>query len=163
TKKFADNAAAQREHDKLVKEKLAKGYRETTAAPAGTSASLTQALEEAIVTNPDDLAAYMAYADHLTEQGDPRGEFMSVQIALENEKLSAAERKKFRTREEELLTQHREAWSGTWADTITNSGIGERGTLEFRTREPTRFERGILTDVVIHILKPRRAHAFLTA
>ena len=33
-KAFADDAAAKKEHDKLVAEKLKKGYTETSAAPA---------------------------------------------------------------------------------------------------------------------------------
>ena len=33
-KQFADAAGAQKEHDKLVKQKLGKGYVETTAKPS---------------------------------------------------------------------------------------------------------------------------------
>src|SRR5262249_29160529 len=77
TKKFPDAAGAQKEHDKLVTEKLRKGYRETSAAggaaaPAAASPT-AKALEAAIYANPDDTAARMAYADYLNEQGDPRG------------------------------------------------------------------------------------------
>src|SRR4051812_15966193 len=72
TRSFPDAARAQREHDKLVAEKLKKGYAETTAAPATSRDSL----EAALVENPDDDAAHMAYADHLHDQGDPRGEFI---------------------------------------------------------------------------------------
>jgi uncharacterized protein (TIGR02996 family) len=45
---------------------------------------LREALEAALVENPDDLAAHRAYADHLMELGDPRGEFIQVQLALED-------------------------------------------------------------------------------
>src|SRR5262249_27001983 len=70
TKTFADEATARVEHDKLVAEKLGKGYTESTpsAKPAG---SMREALESALVEKPDDLASHMAYADYLSEQGDP--------------------------------------------------------------------------------------------
>ena len=53
--------------------------------------SLRAALEDAIAANPDDRAAHSAYADLLTEEGDPRGEFIAVQLALEDESLPPAE------------------------------------------------------------------------
>src|SRR5215475_8421289 len=67
TKSFADAAKAQAAHDKLVAEKLGKGYVETTggkaAAPAAKAAPspLQASLEQAILANPDDLAAHSAY------------------------------------------------------------------------------------------------------
>src|SRR5262249_2368564 len=84
-RRFADEAAANRECEKLVREKLRKGYKETTPV----SSPLREALEEAIFESPDDVASHAAYADYLQEQGDPRGEFIQVQLALEDEKLAA--------------------------------------------------------------------------
>src|SRR5437870_4588525 len=75
TKSFPDAAKAQKEHDKLIKEKLGKGYVEQGAAPAG-GGGMREALESALVANPDDLANHMAYADWLSDQGDPSGEFI---------------------------------------------------------------------------------------
>jgi uncharacterized protein (TIGR02996 family) len=115
TKSFPDVTRARKEHDKLVAEKLKKGYTETTPAstPAPTPTSpLRQALETALVENPDDLATHSAYADYLTEQGDPRGEFIQVQLALENPALLPKERKKLEKRETELLAQHAKEWLG---------------------------------------------------
>src|SRR4051812_30092601 len=82
-KSFADAGAAKAAHDKLIREKLAKGYRETTAS-LGSATPLQRALEEAVLSKPDDLAAHSAYADLLMEQGDPRGEFIQAQLALED-------------------------------------------------------------------------------
>jgi uncharacterized protein (TIGR02996 family) len=115
TKTFADAAAAQREHDKLVKEKLAKGYKETTPAARPAGGSLREALEAALVENPDDLAAHSAYADYLQEQGDPRGEFIQVQLELEDESKTAAQRKKLKQREAALLKAHEAEWLGDLA------------------------------------------------
>jgi uncharacterized protein (TIGR02996 family) len=62
------------------------------------SSSTGQTLENAILANPDDLGAHAAY-DWLIEQGDPRGEFIQVQLALEDPKKSAKERKELQKRE----------------------------------------------------------------
>jgi uncharacterized protein (TIGR02996 family) len=115
TKTFRDAAAAQREHDKLIKEKLAKGYKETTPAARPAGGSLREALEAALVENPDDLAAHAAYADHLQEEGDPRGEFIQVQLELEDESKTAAQRKKLAQREAALLEAHAKEWLGDLA------------------------------------------------
>jgi uncharacterized protein (TIGR02996 family) len=106
-----DAAQAKKKYDRLIKQKLADGYVETTPVPP-PAPPMQQALEEALAEAPDDLAAHMAYADYLTEQGDPRGEFVRVQLALEDERKSAAERKKLRQREKALLAEHGRAWLG---------------------------------------------------
>jgi uncharacterized protein (TIGR02996 family) len=112
TKDFPNAAAALREHDKLIKEKLAKGYQETTPAARPATGSLREALERALVDNPDDLAAHMAYADYLQEQGDPRGELIQVQLALEDTSKSPEERQPLRQREVQLLEAHAREWVG---------------------------------------------------
>lgn len=112
TKTFATPEKAQAEAAKLVAEKTKKGYAETTArAPASDA----EAFERKLAANPDDLAAWGAYADYLQEQGDPRGEFMQVQLALEDESLTAAERKKLAAREKQLLKAHAADWLGPLA------------------------------------------------
>src|SRR6476469_4367458 len=72
---------------------------------------LREALESALRDNPDDLAAHMAYGDLLAEQGDPRGELIQTQIALEDPSR-AAERKELTRREKNLLKKHRAEWLG---------------------------------------------------
>jgi uncharacterized protein (TIGR02996 family) len=71
-----------------------------------------QSLEAALVENPDDLATHSAYADYLMEQGDPRGEFIQVQLLLEDPNRPAQERTRLRQREAELLRQHGRQWLG---------------------------------------------------
>jgi uncharacterized protein (TIGR02996 family) len=119
TKAFKDAATAQKEHDKLVKEKLGKGYQETTPSAKAQPRSLREALEEALAANPDDLASHMAYADWLSEQADKadqaRGELVRVQLALEDEKKPAKERKKLQQQEEKLLKAHARDWLGELA------------------------------------------------
>jgi uncharacterized protein (TIGR02996 family) len=76
---------------------------------------LRTALEAALIDNPDDLAAHMAYADLLAEQGDPRGEFIQVQLALEDPTRPAEERRRLQARERELLDAHERTWLGELA------------------------------------------------
>lgn len=97
--------------------------------------SLRSALEDALVADPDDLAAHSAYADYLAEQGDPRGEFIQVQLALENPGLPPAERTPLEERERELLTKHRREWLGSLATWMLFS-------LEDEPRSFVRFRRG---------------------
>jgi uncharacterized protein (TIGR02996 family) len=76
--------------------------------------SLRAALEQALLANPDDLATHMAYADHLSEQGDPRGEFISVQLALEDPACTGERRQELKRREL-LLLAHERDWLGPLA------------------------------------------------
>ncbi len=79
--------------------------------------SLRAALEEVLSANPDDLATHMAYADHLTEQGDPRGEFISVQLALEDPACAAERRQELKRRERSLMAHERD-WLGPLAPCV---------------------------------------------
>src|SRR5262245_10052283 len=101
TTDFDDERKAKAECNRLVAEKLAEGYVETTDLPlCGPYDSPTRrALEDALAEDPDDLAAHMACADHLMELGDPRGEFIQTQIALEDGSLSTDRRRALRRRE----------------------------------------------------------------
>src|SRR5262245_20188603 len=114
TKTFPTDIVARAAHDKLVAEKLGKGYTETTGGSAAAAAptALSKSLEEALVENPDDLAAHSAYADYLMEQGDPRGEFIQVQLALEDARRAEKEREQLRQREAELLRGYAKRWMG---------------------------------------------------
>jgi uncharacterized protein (TIGR02996 family) len=96
-----------------------------------------QVLEEALAHDPDDVAAHFAYADLLQEQGDPRGEFIWVQLALENDSLPAAERQHLLRRQEELWKKHRVAW------------MGEMGPHLGEEHFVIRFARGWLADATI--------------
>jgi uncharacterized protein (TIGR02996 family) len=118
TKEFEDEARAQKAHDKLIAEKRGKGYVETTPRPAAPpepeqpAGSLRESLEAAIRANPDDRAAHSAYADYLQEQGDPRGELIAVQLALEDPR-TPEELQRLQAREKQLLDEHRREWVGT--------------------------------------------------
>lgn len=152
TKTFATAEKARAEADKLVAEKTGKGYVETTP-PAVVSEE--EAMEAAVIANPHDRAARSAYADFLTEKGDPRGEFVRVQLALEDESLSAAERKKFAAREGELHPMQK---LGDWAKAIP--AAHEEDYARAENNDPTGgrnlvFQGGLLTAINIsHLTVP---------
>ncbi len=107
TKSFPTPEKTQSEADKLIREKTGKGYVETTPAQTATP---SDAMEKAIIANPHDFAAWNAYADLLIEAGDVRGEFMQVQLALEDESLSKGERDGLKKKEAKLLKAHEREW-----------------------------------------------------
>lgn len=67
-------------------------------------------LEAAIVADPEDEGPYLVYADWLQSHGDPRGELIVVQHALETARGQAWA--KLRIRERELLAKYRDALLG---------------------------------------------------
>jgi uncharacterized protein (TIGR02996 family) len=75
---------------------------------------LLEALESALDEDPDDLASWMALADHLAEQGDPRGELMRVQLALEAAARSPTDSPGLAGRlleeEKQILERHQRGW-----------------------------------------------------
>jgi len=152
TKSFAGPEKARAEADKLIREKLKKGYVESTPRPAATHA---EAFERALAADPNDLGAAGIYADWLEERGDPRGEFMRVQMALEDESLPAAARKKLRAREEELLKEHETEWLGPLAAVTVNAEpapFWEGGKQGTRAPVGHRFARGWLSRLEFHDL-----------
>jgi uncharacterized protein (TIGR02996 family) len=71
-------------------------------------------LFEAIWAAPDDDAPRAVLADFFTELGEPRGEFISLQLAHHAGKLGAAGRK----RAQKLLTRYKRAWTGAIAPLV---------------------------------------------
>jgi uncharacterized protein (TIGR02996 family) len=94
---------------------------------------LREALEAALVEAPDDPAAHAAHADYLSEQGDPRGEFIQVQLALQKP-LPREERKRLRAREEELLAAHERDWLGELAPLLL--AMPQEQVALFRAESP---------------------------
>jgi uncharacterized protein (TIGR02996 family) len=95
-----------------------------------------ETFEQAILDEPDDLSSYAAYADWLEEQGDPRGEFIRVQLALEDEGRPASERRALQARKRELLEQHERQWLGELAPHLVD---------EDEPETEHRWQRGFLS------------------
>jgi len=159
TKNFASAEKAQAEADKLIREKVKKGYMETTPRPA---ASGTEAFERALAADPNDFAGWCAFADYLAEHGDPRGEFMQIQIALENEALSKTERAGLKKQEASLLKKHERDWLGPLAAfTVDAEGVPFWDEGKQATRAPVahRFARGWLSRLEFYDLTVGQARA----
>jgi len=69
-----------------------------------------EAFLAAIAAEPASDEPRLVYADWLSEHGDPRGEFISVQCALASLPADAAQAQALRGREEALLAEHSLAW-----------------------------------------------------
>lgn len=143
TKTFPTPEKAQAEADKLIAEKTKKGYVELTPKAAMSD---REALEAAVRADPHDRAAHAALADYLMEHGDPRGEFMQVQLALEDESLPKDRRKELAAREKALLKKHLIEWVGAWARLPGATAVGEDWSPP-KGWVPYRFTRGLLTGL----------------
>lgn len=69
-------------------------------------------LETALAANPDDAAIHAAYADLLMEEGDPRGEYIQLQLALEDRNQPADRLRAMEQRAYSLRKQHERDWLG---------------------------------------------------
>jgi uncharacterized protein (TIGR02996 family) len=65
---------------------------------------------QAIIEDPDDDTPRLVYADYLDERGDPRGEFIRVQLALAR-LPDDPRRPELEVRERRLLAEHGEEWA----------------------------------------------------
>jgi len=89
-------------------------------------------LEAAIIASPEDRAPYEVYGDWLAERGDPRGEFIHVQLALELRPADAA----LVVRSAELIAAHEADWT--------------EGLMSPSSRDPRiTWRRGFIDDVEI--------------
>ncbi|MCI0700102.1 MAG: TIGR02996 domain-containing protein, partial [Planctomycetia bacterium] len=136
-----------------------KGYIETTPK-AGTSD--TAAFEVALRANPHDRAGWCAFADYLVEQDEPRGEFMQVQLALEDESRPKKERDELKKKEEALLKKHEKEWIGDLARAL-GKPKADYGQIDPSGGHTYLFERGVLTTINVGSLNVKRARAIVAA
>lgn len=93
------------------------------------------ALEAAIALDLEDRSAYEVYADWLVERDDPRGEWIHVELALEDRPDDA----ELVARRTELLARH----EGTWCGALSSSGYWPTRPIVVRWR------RGFMARVEI--------------
>jgi uncharacterized protein (TIGR02996 family) len=105
---------------------------------------MIESFEAHLRDQPDDLVAWSAYADYLTEQEDPRGEFMAVQIALERGQTSYEERADLLKREAKLLADL-DAWLGPELAKAVRGYSGRKG----KEPPPFVFRRGWLHGLAL--------------
>jgi uncharacterized protein (TIGR02996 family) len=163
-KTFASPAAARAAADKLIAEKTKKGYAETTPKPLTAEAA---AFAAALRENSHDRTGWSAFADYLMEQGDPRGEFMQTQLALEDESRPKKERDALKKKETALLKKHEREWLGPLAAVTVDAEPVTywtgRGREAKRAPVAHEFSRGWLSRLVFHNLTVAQARALVTA
>jgi uncharacterized protein (TIGR02996 family) len=90
-----------------------------------------------VCADPDDDAPRLIYADWLDERGDPRGEFIRIQIALARMPAGDPVAAPLRDREAVLLARHHARWSarlkGVAGWTEFGRGFVETVNIEART------------------------------
>ena len=72
---------------------------------------MNDALLAEVIADPRSIAPRLVYADALIEAGDPRGELIQVQCALEPLDLDDPARPALEARAADLLAEHEPAWS----------------------------------------------------
>ena len=92
------------------------------------------ALERALVAEPDDLALHGAYADYLIEQGDPRGEYIRLELAIaQKEEFGVRARAQYLAHAK-LMTRHRAEWLGALDRVLPVANPGPFGHPDGRLR-----------------------------
>jgi uncharacterized protein (TIGR02996 family) len=128
-----------------------------------------EAFEKAIIANPEERATYSAYADWLQERDDPRGEFIAVQLALEDESRSKNEREALKSREAELLAAHKREWLGELAPHFFGREITDPADPNYDWDRPEtpeiqhEWRRGLLFEVTAEYLTVKFAQALVDA
>lgn len=115
-----------------------RARKQAQGARLGDAKGRGEALLAAIAANPDDDDARAVYADYLSELGDPRGELISVQLALEGAKKGSKAAKELLERSNELLKKHAAAWSVSVAQ-FTMKQEYARGFIRAVTIRPRSF------------------------
>lgn len=85
----------------------------------------TQALFDAVYADPRSDARRLVLADRLLEEGDPRGEFIALQMQKLQRPLSGSAMR----REKLLLRKHRERWLGPLIPMLIGQEQWDRGFL----------------------------------
>jgi uncharacterized protein (TIGR02996 family) len=118
--------------------------------------SQREMLEAAIAADFDDLAAHAAYADLLAEQGDPRGEYIQLRLALEDQNQSPRLLREWEERATGLLRRHERDWLGSLAPFLLDR---PRPTVEpVAPNIEFTFRRGWLAELDVQDVR----HAFTT-
>jgi uncharacterized protein (TIGR02996 family) len=144
----------------------------TAGAPAGASAGAAPAddgggaLLETILADPDNDDPRRIYADLLSQRGDPRGEFIQIELALDGP-LSIRRREALSKRRAELFKAHAKQWFPySLASSRTHHGFlhAVTGTFkQLKTASSKLFAAEPVTEVELSDLDEETASALLAA
>jgi len=136
TQTFGSPAEAQKEYDKLVREKEKKGYviegkgeDDEGGGDEGAEAASNPELEAAILADPDNVDAYLVYGDWLQSQGDPRGELIALQHAASQ--ASGTEASDLKRKATALIKKHQSLLLGELADAVKTEDLSVQWHLGF--------------------------------
>ena len=79
-----------------------------SAAPSASAG--VDELRSAVAAAPDDLSLRRVFADALTDRGDPRGEFIMIQLERLRPELGADVHQQLDARAQALLSEHQAQW-----------------------------------------------------
>jgi uncharacterized protein (TIGR02996 family) len=99
-----------------------------------------EAFLQRIRAYPEDDAQRLIFADWLDEQGDPRGQFIRVQLALAELPADAPERAALVRTERDLLAVHRDEWEAPFRGLATGP-VFRRGFVDEVKVEARQFLR----------------------
>jgi uncharacterized protein (TIGR02996 family) len=77
-----------------------------------------------ILANPSDMAPRLIFADWLEEQGDPRGEFIRIQLELSEASENYARREELDERQDQLRRAHEAEWCASLKGKVTGYTFG---------------------------------------
>lgn len=120
-------------------------------------------LLRAVLKAPDDDVPRLAYAEWLTTQGDPRGEFIRIQCTLARLPEGDAQRRELERTEARLQTKHEALWR---TETVTPDGNGRfvRGFVDevrLTARDFLKKGAGLFAAAPIRTLGLARCHGLL--
>jgi len=102
-----------------------------------------EAFLQAVINRPDDDLPRLVYADWLDERGDPRGEFIRVQVDLSRGAVEERHGATLGERERDLLFRHRSAWLGRLSGNWRGDAVFDRGFVVHVTVSAREFLRGV--------------------
>ena len=109
-------------------------------------------LYEAVLARPADDAPRLAFAAWFDERGDPRGEFIRVQIELaRGADLSPERTAGLRQRESDLLGRYRRQWNGSLHRMLSQTPLRGRVSSRRATIRHWDYSRGFVETVKVSV------------
>src|SRR5215472_2671870 len=97
-----------------------------------------EGLLQAIIDEPDDDGLRLIYADWLEERGDPRSEFIRVQVELARLPEYDPRRFELEEREQALLADYEQEWLGALHEQVSGYAF-HRGFVEWVNMGAAKF------------------------
>lgn len=156
-RQFDSVEEAEREYDRKINEKRNSGYREVNKKKIHPRqkevVDFSEKMQahipfiESICDDRDDLDSYAIYSDWLSENGNPLGDFIRMQIALEEPNLSFAQEADLERRTQQLFLKHREEWLGDLTPYLLR-----RNSSSLENNFSFYFRRGLLSKLSVFSL-----------